>query len=606
MTTYGQDFFMSDFFRAFLDRITFRNSRFSLRHEYGLLQRIPMELAVYDLDGKYRFVNHEYCPDAETAKDVINQDDAYYFYRHGINQDAVAKRKEQFKKALKEKKTVRFTEILISPKNNKTFYYKRFYQPVFSPHNKRDVRFIALFGSNITAIIHAQKELKFLAYHDKLTNLQNRDAFYEQVERVILEWDRDETSKVTAILYCDLDNFKLVNDSLGHNVGDLVLLEVARRITSSIRRSDYVYRLGGDEFAVILRNLHHEFEAGKVADKIIRNVSQAFDLDGQHITYLTLSVGIAVFPKDGMERELIVKKADTAMYSAKKLGKNKFQFFSKEMTDISVRRLELENNLMAMIHDNDYDNQLEMLYQPIVEKELEGNFKIIGTEALLRWKSPVLGSVMPDDFIPVAEENDLIEEIGDWVLYQTCKDFKTLADKIDYPLYVSINFSPKQLRSDRLVSNVERIIKELDYNPANLQFEMTETSYLDDEAKVTENLEKLKSLGVKLAIDDFGVGFASLVYLQKVPATTIKIDKSFIKYVCSSEKHKELVKSIILLGKNLKKDIIAEGVEALEHLDFLHAQDCTKYQGFIFSKPLNITEFEHYIKNREQIHLIIS
>jgi diguanylate cyclase (GGDEF)-like protein len=565
-----------------------------------------MELAVYDLDGKYRFVNHEYCPNSDIAREVIGQDDAYYFYRHDVNQDAIIKRRELFKKVLKEGKTIRFTEVLVSPKSNRTFYYKRFYQPIFSRKNNDDIEFIALFGSNITAIIHAQKELKFLAYHDKLTNLQNRDAFYEQVERVILEHDRDDSNKVTGILYCDLDNFKLVNDSLGHNIGDLVLLEAAHRIRSSIRRSDYVYRLGGDEFTVILRNLHHEFEAGKVADKIIRNVSQAFEIEGHHITYLTLSVGISIFPKDGCERELLVKKADTAMYNAKKKGKNKFQFFSSEMTDASVRRLELENNLMAMVRKNDYDNQLELLYQPIVEKKIDGNYKIIGTEALLRWLSPTLGPVLPDIFIPLAEENDLIEEIGDWVLYQTCKDFKKLSDKINYPLYVSINFSPKQLRSDRMISNVERIIKELDYNPANLQLELTETSYMDDEKEVTENLEKLKKLGIKLAIDDFGIGFASLVYLQKVPATTIKIDKSFIKYVCSSEKHKELVKSIILLGKNLKKDVIAEGVEAMEHLDFLHEQKCTKYQGFIFSKPLTIGEFEQFIRNEKQIHLIIS
>jgi len=579
---------------------------FSLKYEYALLENIPMELAVYDLDGKYRFVNDEYCSDPATAGEIIGQDDRYFFYRNGINQDALAKRKEHFKRVLREKKSIRFTETLITGDSRRSIYYKRFYQPIFSPKDKTKLKYIAFYGSNITAIIHAQKELKYLAYHDKLTNLLNRDAFYDQVERVILEWDRDETDKVTAILYCDLDNFKLVNDSLGHNAGDFVLLEAAKRLQSSIRKSDYVYRIGGDEFTVILRNLHHEYEAGKVADKIIRSISAPYDIDGKHITYLTASVGVSVFPKDGTDREVLVKKADTAMYNAKKQGKNKFQFFTTEMTDESVKRLELENHLMTMVRNKDFDSQLKMLYQPIIEKKIEGGYKIVGTEALLRWNNPTLGAVMPDTFIPIAEENDLIEDIGDWVLYQTCKDFKMLSSRTDYPLYVSINFSPKQLRSDRMISNVAKIIKDLDYDPSNLQLELTETSYLDDEKAVIENMEKLKDLGVRIAIDDFGIGFASLVYLQKVPAETIKIDKSFIQYVNSSDKYKELVKSIILMGKNLNKEVIAEGVEAIEHLDFLDAQDCTKYQGFIFSKPLPIEEFEALVKDEKQIHLIIS
>ncbi len=597
---------MSGFFQNVCAIFGFGNGRVTLKHEYALLESIPMELAIFDLEGKYKFVNREYCPDPEMNKELIGQDDAYYLYRAGYNQDVVAKRHDYFKDVLKNRKPVRFTEVLVSSESNRNYYYKRFFKPVFSPKDKTRLQYIAFFGSNITATIHAQKELRFQAYHDKLTNLQNREAFYEQLERVILEWDRDESSKVTGILFCDLDNFKLVNDSLGHNIGDLVLLEAAKRIISSVRKSDYVYRLGGDEFTIILRNLHNEYEAGKVADKIIRNMSAPFNIDGNDINYLTLSIGIVVFPKDGDDRELLVKKADTAMYNAKKMGKNKFQYFSSHMTDTTVRRLELENNLREMVRNKDFHNQLELLYQPIIEKKIDGDYKVIGTEALLRWDNPKLGPVMPDIFIPIAEENDLIEEIGDWVLYQTCKDFKMLSDKVDFPLYVSINFSPKQLRSDRMISNLERIIKELEYDPSHLQLELTETTYLDDEEEVIQNMEKLKNLGVRIAIDDFGIGFASLVYLQKVPATTIKIDKSFVQYVCTSQKHKELVKSIILLGKNLNKDVIAEGVEAMEHLDFLDAQKCTKYQGYIFSKPLHFHEFEKMVTEDKQIHLIIS
>jgi diguanylate cyclase (GGDEF)-like protein len=579
---------------------------FSLKYEFALLHNIPMELAVYDLGGDYVFVNDEYCPDPSLSRNVIGQNDVYFFQRAGFNEEALKKREQNFQKVLQYRKPVRFTETLESVNSKKVQSYKRFYQPLFSTGDKTNIKYIAFYGSNITAIIHAQRELKYLAYHDKLTNLQNRDAFYDQLERIIVEWDRDDKDRFTAILYCDLDNFKMVNDSYGHNVGDAVLLEVANRLIRSVRKSDYVYRIGGDEYTIILRNLNHEYEAGKVTQKILRNISAEYNIDGRKISYITASIGIVIFPRDGLEREVLVKKADTAMYDSKKNGKNKFQFFTTAMTKESVKRLELENQLMTMVRNNDFDSQLKMLYQPIIEKRLTGDYKIIGTEALLRWENPKLGPIMPDVFIPVAEENDLIEEIGDWVIYQTCKDFKTLSDRINYQLYVSINFSPKQLRSDRMISNLKRNITELDYDPSYLQLEMTETSYLDDEQAVIHNMEKLKELGVRLAIDDFGIGFASLVYLQKVPAETIKIDKSFIQYVNSSEKYKELVKSIILMGKNLNKDVIAEGVEAIEHLDFLDAQQCTKYQGFIFSKPLELIEFEALLKKEKQIHLIVS
>jgi EAL domain-containing protein (putative c-di-GMP-specific phosphodiesterase class I) len=317
-------------------------------------------------------------------------------------------------------------------------------------------------------------------------------------------------------------------------------------------------------------------------------------------------VGIVLFPKDGNDVETLIRHADTAMYSAKRRGKNNFQFFSESMTEYSIKRLKIEKNLTNLVTKNQYDDQFNILYQPIVEKNDNGDYKIIGSEALLRWKNPELGSVKPDSFIPVAEETNLISEIGEWIFIKTFTEYSTLLKKISDPLYLSVNFSAKQLRSSRVIKKLERILKSADFNPENLQLELTETSYLDDHNEVVENINELERLGIKIALDDFGIGFASLSYLHKVPASTIKIDKSFIKYLSTSPRHSELVRSIILLGKNLNKDVVAEGVEQVEDLYLLDSHKCSKFQGFLFSEPVDLEKFAELLKRETLLTTLIS
>jgi diguanylate cyclase (GGDEF)-like protein len=451
-----------------------------------------------------------------------------------------------------------------------------------------------LFGSDLTAVIHGQQELKYLAYHDKLTGLRNRDAFYEQLDQILLDLPRDTERRLTAILFCDLDSFKLVNDTLGHDIGDLVLREVAGRLKDSLRKSDFVFRLGGDEFTIIVRHLKAEYEAKTVAEKILKKLSEPYLLRNHRITYLSTSIGIVFIPNEGTDRETLVKKADTAMYDAKKKGKNQFQFFKDDMTEDSFNRMKIENNLQTLVKNDIYDKECSILYQPIIEQNSDGKYKIIGSEALLRWTNPELGPMMPDSFIPVAEETNLITPMGDWIFHKTCKDIKPLIDKFDNDFYVSINLSARQLECASIVEKLKKIIEIVGINPKNVQLELTETSYLTDQVEVLKNIEQLSKLGIKLAIDDFGIGFASLVYLQRIPASTIKIDRSFIKHVCSSDKHKQLVKSIIDLGYNLNKEVIAEGVEKQEHVTFLGSQNCNKYQGFFFSRPITIDKLANY------------
>jgi diguanylate cyclase (GGDEF)-like protein len=562
--------------------------------EFRYLHDIPMEIAIYDINGKYKYVNKRYVRNYEDMQTLIGKDDSYYFDKIGISKNCISKRNENFQRTLKEKKTINFTEKLYYPAKERTFYYSRYFQPIFSKDN--EITSICLFGNDLTGVIIGQKELKYLAYHDRLTGLRNREGFYEHLDQIIIESERETNLHITAILLIDIDNFKLVNDSFGHDIGDIVLREISSRLNICLRKSDYCFRVGGDEFFVIIKNIKHEWEIAKVAEKIIRYLSTPYIFGKYNIKFLTCSMGIVLFPKDGINREKLIKNADIAMYNAKKRGKNNYQFYSTVMTASSVKRMKIEKNLNDLVNRNDYENQLEIVYQPIVENKKNGDFKVIGSEALLRWKNPELGNINPDTFIPIAEERNLISEIGDWILYKTLRDFKLLINKYNPELYISINFSAIQLKSKSMIKRLVKILKTVNFNPERLQLELTETSYLDDHEEIITNIKELENLGIKLALDDFGVGFASLSYLQKIPATTIKIDKSFIHSLSYDLQKIELVKSIIMLGKNLNKDVIAEGVEHLEDLYLLKSQNCYKYQGHLFSEALSLKKFKKYLQ----------
>ena len=569
--------------------------------DYKFYQNLPTEFAIFDLNGNYKFANSKYISEAQIREQIIGKNDAYYFDIIGIGEECVTKRQEMFDRMLKERKTIRFTEKLVFSETNKTLYYKRSFQPVFENSNPETISEIHFFGDNMTAVIHSQQELKFLAYHDKVTGLRNRDAFYQELDQVIYESERKTDENLSAVLFCDLDNFKLVNDSFGHDVGDNVLREVATRMKSCLRKSDFVFRLGGDEFTVLVKNLKHDYEAGDIAEKLSKNLALPYEVGAHKMNYLTVSTGIVIFPRDGTDRDLLVKRADTAMYNAKKNGKNNFRFFSESMTTQSLVRLKIENNLRMIVNDLKYEEEFILNYQPIIEKKRNGEFKIIGAEALLRWQNKELGFVSPDTFIPIAEKTDLINYIGEWVLRKGCNDLKNLNEKFNRPLYISVNVSAKQLRYADVVDKLKKIIQDTGVNPANLQLELTETAYLDKEPVIIDRIKELVGMGFKIAIDDFGVGYASLAYLQKIPASTIKIDRSFISDMHMSEDHEAFVKAILTLGKNLNKEIIAEGVERMQHLDILSMQKCYKYQGYLFSKPMLLEDLEDFIRYEDKI-----
>jgi len=565
-------------------------------NNFKLLQEIPMEVAVLDKKGKYLFVNKYYINDKGIATGIIGKNDSYYFKLIGLNQEYAKRRREHFQRAINEKQTVRFTENICFPDKNRSLYYTRFYQPNFSETTKNKIDFIYFFGKDITAIIHAQKELRQLAYSDKLTGLKNRDAFYDQLNQLLIESERRNISQLKAILFCDLDNFKLVNDTYGHDAGDFVLKEVANRMRLCLRKSDFVFRLGGDEFTVIIRNLKGEIDAGRVAEKLISKISAPYYFDNKKITTITTSIGIVPFANERYHCDLLVKKADTAMYIAKKRSKGSFQFISEEMTEKAIRRLKVEQTLRDLINENKFDEQFKLLYQPIMEKQSCSEYKIVGAEALIRWNNPHLGLILPNNFIPISEETNLIREIGNWVLNKSLMDFGSITKPFSSSFYFSINVSAKQLKNENIIKKFEDALNYIDIKPENLQIEITETSFIDYDKSVLDNLHKLQDLGIKLAVDDFGVGFASLSYLQRLPASTIKIDKSFIQKIGLSDEANDFIKSIITFGKSIDKEIIAEGVENKDQVAFLSEYNCEKYQGFLFSKPVHLNEFKELLK----------
>jgi diguanylate cyclase (GGDEF)-like protein len=576
-------------------------SKNTSRDQYEFFVDIPTEFAVFDIAGRYIFANSKYIPDKEIREEVIGKLDRDYFQLAGISPESLDKRREMFERVLTEKKMVRFTEKLIFPELNKTLYYKRSLHPVFTSGNSEVISVVHLFGDNMTAVIHSQQELKYLAYHDKVTGLRNREAFYQELDQIIYESERKSDDKFSAVLFCDLDNFKLVNDSLGHDVGDQVLREVANRMKSSLRKSDFVFRLGGDEFTVLVKDLKQDYEAGYIGEKLIKNLANPYQIGQHKINYLTVSVGIVLFPRDGVDRELLVKRADTAMYNAKHNGKNNFRYFSEAMTKQSLERLGLENNLRSVVQEERFEDEFHLLYQPIIQKKRNGKFKIVGAEALLRWNSPELGAVSPNLFIPIAEKTDIIFHIGDWVFKKACQDLVAINNNIKRPIYASVNFSARQLRKQDIVTNLEKVLEETGANPRYLQLELTETAYLDKQIEVIDRITKLEEMGFNIAIDDFGVGYASLVYLQKIPASTLKIDRSFITDMHTSEEHEVFAKAIITLGRNLDKEVIAEGVERMQHLDILSMQKCFKYQGYLFSKPLQLKDLQEFILYEDKI-----
>ncbi len=425
--------------------------------------------------------------------------------------------------------------------------------------------------------------IQHLAYHDYLTDLPSRNMLEKYLSTCLEHEGNKEVKK--AILFIDLDRFKVINDTLGHAMGDLLLKEVAKRLRGSVKAKDEIFRQGGDEFIVILEDADRD-EAAKVAERMIQVLSVPHKIN-QYDVFTSPSIGISLYPDDGDTVEKVIKHADFAMYQAKSAGKKTYKFYSLIKEDSSYNSLQLEMELHKAIDKK----QLVLHYQPRVNLK---SGRIIGAEALIRWNHPKWGMIPPEKFIPIAEETGQILFIGEWAMYTACIQAKEWHKKGFSGFIISVNLSARQFSRANLVDAIADILKRTGLEPQYLELEITESMTADIERAIT-TLRELKCLGVRISIDDFGTGFSSLNYLKRFPVNTLKIDQSFVRELHNNYHDETIVKTIISMAHNLNLNVVAEGIENREHLEFLQQHLCNESQGYYFSKPVPSSLFEEII-----------
>jgi len=448
---------------------------------------------------------------------------------------------------------------------------------------------IVLNYRDVTQRKATEKQLEYQAYYDALTGLPNRLLFRDRVVNAIAQAHRNRRG--VAVMYLDLDHFKLVNDGLGHSLGDALLSEVAARLQSCVRASDTISRLGGDEFTILLIDTSSSEAIAGVARKILQSFAHPFRVEG-HELFVTASIGISIFPGDGEEVETLLKCADSAMYRAKELGRNQAQMFTASMNERYGRRLALEQSLHHALERD----ELVVHYQPIFDRNRK---KIVSLEALVRWDHPERGLVQPADFIALAEETGLIVPIGEWVLRRVCHDSREWRAAGLPPMRVGVNIAAPQFQQLSFALVVGSILREYGCDPALLELEITETVAVQNIETTTTAMRELKELGIRIAIDDFGTGQSSLVYLKRFPIDTVKIDRAFVRDVTTDESAAAIVSYVINLAHTLRLAVVAEGVETEEQWSFLKLNACDQMQGFLVSQPLPADEAEEFMRSEQ-------
>jgi diguanylate cyclase (GGDEF)-like protein len=443
------------------------------------------------------------------------------------------------------------------------------------------------------ALRESKERFRHAAFHDFLTGLPNRDYFVQDL-KVLLEKNKIDPNYKFAVLFLDLNRFKTINDSLGHSIGDKLLMNVAKRIQQAVKETDIVSRFGGDEFAIILKNISGIEDAIQVSNQICQKISTPYTLSGKQV-FAHTSIGISICNDNYEHSEELLRDADIAMYFAKGRGEN-YAVFNESMHVQAMEQIQLETDLRYAVARNEFC----LYYQPIVSID---ELKLVGFEALMRWTHPEKGIVSPAQFIPIAEETGLIIPMTLWVLREGCMQmnvWKKLSPSIEN-LTLSINLSGKHLAQRDLVEEIWKILKDTDYNPTCLKLEITESAVMENAELAISTLKELKELGVQLSIDDFGTGYSSLSYLHKFPIDILKVDRSFVSAMNDTSENGEIVRTIVLLAKNLNMKVIAEGIETIHQLHQLRILGCEFGQGFLFSKPVPafeavrlVTDYEHW------------
>ncbi|MBA3027175.1 MAG: EAL domain-containing protein, partial [Sulfurimonas sp.] len=441
-------------------------------------------------------------------------------------------------------------------------------------------------NTDITDRKEKEELIHNLAYFDSLTQLPNRILFEERFHDKVSTLKR--TQKKMAILFLDMDNFKHVNDTLGHVIGDKFLVQVALEIKKSLRESDTFARVGGDEFMIILDDLEDITQVLPTAQRIVKSFLNPVIVEGREL-FTGVSIGISVYPDDSENYIELVKYADTAMYHVKESGKNDFQFYTESMNEKMTSRMKIQSNLRNAILNNEFFLE----YQPKINLETH---TVYGMEALIRWNHPTDGLIRPDIFIGIAEQTGQIYEIGLWVAAKAMQDTKDLQKDGKY-LVVSINVSSVQLENEFFINDICKVAYDIGLDKSYIELEITESHIMNNIEKALVTLQELSSRGFKISIDDFGTGYSSLAYLKKLPAQTIKIDRSFVLDIDKDDDDRSIVGAIIAMARSLGKDVIAEGSETQEHIDTLKYLHCHKVQGYYFSRPIRIEKFKEFVEN---------
>ncbi len=442
---------------------------------------------------------------------------------------------------------------------------------------------------DISHIKRSQEQLEYLANYDALTGLGNRNLFMSQLKVGLDRAARHH--RRLALIFIDLDNFKSINDTLGHDVGDQLLAEVARRLKASVRSEDVVCRLGGDEFTVYVEDFVDPEALVSTAQRLVQSISEPYQL-GQHRVEVTASVGISIYPNDGTSITELIKNADTAMYKVKEHGRNGFQFFREDMNARAFERMVFVSGLRRALERGEF----RLMYQPQIA--LEGGTPR-GAECLLRWKHPDLGEVSPGSFVPVAEETGLILPIGEWVFTRLAQEMGHLGDALGGR--IAVNLSARQLREANVVEGLLRALQLTDIDPARLAVDVPEAALLDETERTAESLRKLKASGVGITIDDFGTGYSSLSHLKRFPVDCVKIDRSLVRDISTDADDAAIVAAIVTMAHSLGLDVVAEGVETREQTDFLRRHGCTAAQGYLFSRPLTVGALTEWLGSRHAV-----
>ncbi|PDT34830.1 GGDEF domain-containing protein [Rhizobium sp. M10] len=539
----------------------------------SVLQTMPDMVWVKDMDGVYLLCNHAFERLTGLAEaDVVGKTDFELF-------DIERARffRESDKAAVEAGECILSDEEwVISRENGQSVLLETRKVPVMDAGGGA----VGVLGvaRDVTELNVSRQKIHQMAFYDPLTSLPNRSLFNDRLRQMITSAvSRGQRAGVALI---DIDHFKVVNDTMGHPVGDELLCQAATRLKASVRDYDTVARLGGDEFAILLPDIRQGDDLGRIAGTILERFKEGFLLDGKEV-FISCSVGIALYPDDSADVNDLVKYADSAMYLAKRSGRNSFRFYSKDLTASAEERMRLESDLRRAIERG----ELELHYQP---KVLLDSGVMIGSEALLRWRHPVLGMIPPVRFIPVAEDTGLIVELGRWVLREACQTAAELNADGGIPHKVAINLSVKQFQSAGLIKSIAEILENTGCRAEWLEIEITESLLLDQKDETLQMLSELRSMGFSIAIDDFGTGYSALNYLARFPIDTLKIDRSFIN--SADKRNEELVKAILSIARCLGQSVVAEGVETAEQAAFLAANGCGTAQGFLYSKALPKTE----------------